>query len=218
MRGLNFKNSVCLSLLGHLAVFSLFSFSFGQRLLPANQTPVYFWGAVLNNYDLRAEGPHYLGLKSMLNRSLEAGGNFIKRLQLAPQEQSGRVSAVTTNYYYKPPINLGIETEKRSFPPGRATTLPHGLRKESVVTLHPVLPYYFTLYFKDRQVVHIELLFNIISGAKTNAIVVKRKISSGNLEVDLLSMRYISHYLFIQQAKFVPDHWQTVRIEFYPKK
>ena len=73
------------------------------------------------------------------------------------------------------------------------------------------------LYFKDRQLAHIELAFNIISGQKINPVVVKRKISSGNLEADLLSMRYISHYLYIQQAAFPSDVWQEVKIELSPK-
>jgi hypothetical protein len=86
-------------------------------------------------------------------------------------------------------------------------------QKESVLVFHPLLPYQLQLYFKDRQTVHIELMFNIISGRENKAIVVKRKISSGNLEADLLSLRYISHYLFIQRARFQPNNWQTVKID-----
>jgi hypothetical protein len=53
----------------------------------------------------------------------------------------------------------------------------------------------------------------VISGDKRNSILVKRRISSGNLEADLLSMRYISRYLFMQQRGFVPNKWQTVKID-----
>jgi len=48
--------------------------------------------------------------------------------------------------------------------------------------------------------------------------VIKRKISSGNLEVDLLTMRYIGHYLFIQQKRFTPNNWQTVKIDLSEKE
>jgi hypothetical protein len=78
---------------------------------------------------------------------------------------------------------------------------------------YPRLPYHFALYFKDRQTVHIELMFQVISGAQRNSILVKRRVSSGNLEADLLSMRYISRYLFIQQRGFAPNKWQTVKID-----
>ncbi|MGE5197021.1 MAG: hypothetical protein ACM3IL_00745, partial [Deltaproteobacteria bacterium] len=73
------------------------------------------------------------------------------------------------------------------------------------------------LYFKDRQAAHIELMFNVLPDGKSNSMDIKRKISSGNLEVDLLTMRYLSHYLFIQQAGFPANKWQTVKIELSPK-
>lgn len=85
--------------------------------------------------------------------------------------------------------------------------------KDSVVMIHPLLPYQLQLYFKDRQSVHLELAFKIISSGHKNYVIVKRKISSGNLEADLLCCRYLGHYLFIQQAKFVPGTWQTVKID-----
>jgi hypothetical protein len=83
--------------------------------------------------------------------------------------------------------------------------------------LYPKLPHHFLIYFKDRQRVHIELMFNIMTKAMINTILIKRKVSSGNLEADLLSMRYMSHYLFIQQSKFIPDKWQTVKIDLWAK-
>jgi hypothetical protein len=82
---------------------------------------------------------------------------------------------------------------------------------------YPRLPEHFLLFFKDRQVVHIELMYNVAPRYKTNVITLKRKISSGNLEADLLSMRYIEHYLFIGQTKFVKNKWQTVKIDLSAK-
>jgi hypothetical protein len=90
-------------------------------------------------------------------------------------------------------------------------------KKEAVIMFYPQLPYNFLIYFQDRQLVHIELMYNIISRDSANSIIIKRKISSGNLEVDLLSMRYIGHYLFIQQDAFAPNIWQTVKIDLSTK-
>ena len=83
--------------------------------------------------------------------------------------------------------------------------------------MHPLLPHDFALYFKDRQIAHVELEFNFVSSRQPAVAVIKRKISSGNLEVDLLSMRYIGHYLFIQQTKFAPNSWRTVKIDLSAK-
>ncbi len=79
--------------------------------------------------------------------------------------------------------------------------------------LYPRLPYDFSLYFRDRQAAHIELAFNIKTAGNREEVAIKRKISSGNLEADLLSMRYISHYLFIQKTRFAPGVWQSVKID-----
>jgi hypothetical protein len=90
-------------------------------------------------------------------------------------------------------------------------------RKDSSIMFHPLLPYQLQLYFKDRQAVHIELQFKIEPGMGRRSIAIRRKISSGNLEADLLSIRYMQHYLFIQQARFSPDTWQTVKIDLTTK-
>jgi hypothetical protein len=90
-------------------------------------------------------------------------------------------------------------------------------RKESSIMLYPALPQHFLLYFKDRQIVHIELLFWIDSIDRTGYVDIKRKISSANPEADLLAMRYISRYLLIQKMQFLPQSWQTVKIELSPK-
>jgi predicted transcriptional regulator len=82
---------------------------------------------------------------------------------------------------------------------------------------YPQLPYYFQIYFKDRQRARIELMFNVVDQDNKNIVMVKRKISSGNLEADLLSMRYIGHYLSIQQAGLPKNNWQSIKIELSAK-
>lgn len=199
-----FKRAVFISLLGHLTVFSIFSLSFGSRLAPANYTGVYFWGGILRHYDFFAqEAQNRLKIK-------EAG-------LIQGQASPGRPLKV--DYSFKPALKLAFSRDKIIFAANTAQAPLRRQAREPAVMFHPVLPYHFTLYFKDRQKAHIELVFNIASGARrANSIIVRRKIASGNLEVDLLSMHYISHYLFLQQARFIPDKWQTVKIEFSPRE
>ncbi|MFA5411323.1 MAG: hypothetical protein WC321_05645 [Candidatus Omnitrophota bacterium] len=198
-----FKRAVFISLLGHLTVFSIFSLSFGNRLAPVNYTDVYFWGGILRHYDFIAQEAHNkLKIK-------EAG---------LIQDKTNPERSLEAGYSFKPALKLAFSRDKIIFTAKIAQAPLRRQVREPVVMFHPVLPYHFTLYFKDRQKAHIELMFNIASGARrANSIIVRRKIASGNLEVDLLSMRYISHYLFLQQARFIPDKWQTVKIEFSPR-
>lgn len=121
--------------------------------------------------------------------------------------------------YIKPRVIFPINNDKIQFAPEPAQKPPHLTKKETPIIFYPRLPHYFTLYFKDRQIVHIELLFNIVSaGNKTNSgISIKRKVSSGNLEADLMCMRYIGRYLFMQKTLFSPDHWQIVKIDLSAK-
>ena len=79
---------------------------------------------------------------------------------------------------------------------------------------YPRLSHDFMFYFKDRQAVHIELMFRIDGNEQMNQVVLKRKISSGNLEADLLCMRYLSHYLYTQKTAMPIDKWQAVKIDF----
>lgn len=112
----------------------------------------------------------------------------------------------------KPAVFEAVVTGKRVFP---CPAAPAVFRREgdSSVMIHPLLPFQLQLYFKDRQSVHLELMFKIIAAGTRRQILVRRKISSGNLEADLLCARYLGHYLFIEQARFVPNTWQSVRID-----
>ena len=203
-----FKKTVFISLLGHITVFSIFSFSFGDRFFRADYTNVSFRGAILRSYDL---------ISSHAFTRPDIKKLFLKRTDISTLDNKNRTFPLISSYYLKPGVKLVFNQDKIIFRQKPAVTLPVTRRKESIIMFHPVLPYNFLLYFKDRQVVHIELMFNLISSGQTHSIVIKRKISSGNLEADLLSMRYISHYLFIQQARFLKNNWQTVKIELTPK-
>lgn len=202
-----FKKSVIISCLWHLTVFSIFSVSSGSRFFRLNYAGVYFWGQVLNAYDFMHRPTPPSGTIKEL---------FFKKPGTAFLDKNRKVIAVSS-YYLKPQVNLALIEEKKPYAQNINFTLKGLAKKESVVMFYPPLPYHLLLYFKDRQQVHIELMFNVVSGLKVNYIEIKRKISSGNLEVDLLTARYLSHYLFIRQMGFPVNSWQTVKIELSPK-
>ncbi len=198
-----FKQTIFISLLGHITLFSLFSFSFGPKIPEADFTHIAFRGAILRISDLAH------------TRNLMEGYETaaIKKSEALVLDKIDRESFLGFRDYLKPPITLPITEDKAVFTKELKPQPPQAIRKQPTIMFYPKLPYNFALYFKDRQIAHIELEFQVISTGKRNSVLVKRKISSGNLEADLLSMRYISHYLFIQQAAFPPDNWQTVKID-----
>lgn len=202
-----FKRTVFISLLGHMALFSIFSFSFGRRLSSLNFNAVSFLGASLHNPDLYGPMiPYARSLKERFRRhSPQILTNAKKEFFFARD-------------YLKPAAAVSFNNEKLFLKetPDLKISKPKG--NETAIMFYPRLPAHFNLYFKDRQAVHIELMYRICrNNAEKPSIIVQRKISSGNLEVDLLTMRYISRYLFVQQVHFPVDSWQKVKIDFSAK-
>lgn len=199
-----FRKTLFISLVGHITVFSIFNLSFGTRIFKADYSSVSFLGSLLNKYDLNIGSyPIPTFIRSGFKNEVGVLA-FPKGKQKTP---------TVSKQYIKPPAFISLNKEKEAIVhmPRMMPKLP--IRKQPTLIFHPYLPYDFLLYFKDRQIVHIELSFNIVSTGKTSTILIKRKVSSGNLEADLLSMRYINHYLFVQQAKFTPNSWQVVKID-----
>ena len=199
-----FMQAIFISFLGHITLFSMFSLSFGPKIPEVNFSRVYFWGAIFRSPDL------------MNNRNFDIGyktGRLTGKSEITVLNKINRENLLASRDYLKPPVSLTFNQEKIAFTRESMPISFMSARKESAIMFYPRLPYHFALYFKDRQTVHIELAFAVISGDKRNSILVKRRISSGNLEADLLSMRYISRYLFMQQRGFVPNKWQTVKID-----
>lgn len=207
MRSQIFKKSIIISTLCHLTVFSLFSFSSGDRLPKINYSGVYFFGGILGNN----------GLIDTQNLNIADIKKFFLNKANTVFLDKNRQHLTVSSYYQKPQVSLAFNEYKQAAPLNTSPSFTKLPKKESVVIFYPQLPYHFLLYFKDRQAVHIELMFNIISNVKTNSIIIKRKISSGNLEADLLTARYLSHYLFIQQMGLPTNNWQSVKIELSPK-
>lgn len=220
-----FKKTIFISLLGHITAFSILSLSFGNRIPKVEYSGVSFWGQILLNSQVtepaiartkvnppplrpgvsltRYYFPAKAGSRPMFPAMRDPVGNLING-----RENEG---------WEKPQLTLTFNTQKASFAEKPKTLLVSSRRKEPTIIFHPLLPYGFTLYFKDREVAHVELMFKIVSSRERDSIVIKRKISSGNLEVDLLTLRYIGHYLFIQQPSFIQNGWQTVKIDLSAK-
>ena len=214
----NLKKNLLISLVCHAVLFSAFTISFGIKMPVLHYPSVSFWGQILNSYDFTRPASSVQNLienRSAAFKRLEdlLAGNPVKVLTVS---QGGNRSLAPETPVIKPLLGESLLPVKQDLTPKPALA---SLRKrrEPVITFHPLLPQHFILYFKDRQTAHIEVMFNIASaGRNVNHIMLQRKISSGNLEADLLSMRYIGHYLFIQEKRFVPDKWQTVKIDLSP--
>lgn len=202
------RKSIFISLLGHLTALSIFTLSFGSRLPALNYSQVNFWGAFpstnqINQVNLGNE--RYNKVNPLLTQD-------ISTLKKMAQEASR-----LPYYYQRPKLDMSLVSEKLVFEEKPSDKMLVSARKIQPIIFHPLLPYNFSLYFKDRQVAHVELMFNVMTSQEKNSIVIKRRISCGNLEVDLLSMRYIGHYLFAQQKNFNPNIWQTVKIDLSAK-
>lgn len=216
-----FRKSVFLSLIGHLALFGIFGFSFGEKFVGPNRTSVSFYGAVLDAADIVPFS--------------SSAGNIPKKSfdSLCKGEKTVRSAALD---FLKPNLRPIMRAEKESFAVLRKQrTVPDDYSKNKpAIMFYPHLPFYFNIYFNDRQSVHIELMFrtySVGSKAMPDYAPVVRKISSGNLEADLLVLRYIGRYLFIQRPPGcfsgksaaagkeagISGGWQTVKIDFSPK-
>jgi hypothetical protein len=200
------RKTVTLSLIGHITAFSIFSFTFCGRNPGINYTNVSFLGSVLRKADLSSQR-----FKNTDNVVL----NF--KPDTSALDKVNREYALVLPQYTKPSVVLPLSDKKMIYALDRKPTAYSWKKEEPVIMLYPELPQNFLIYFKDRQRVHIELEFNVMTSAMTNTVSIKRKVSSGNLEADLFSMRYISHYLFIEQSRFVPNKWQTVKIDLSAK-
>jgi len=201
-----FPKGFVISLAGHLAAFSIFSFSFGKIPEFSNYN---FTGNLLTSGDLSRP------LSGVVAASIVRANNLTEsKINSIVLDKSAQEKGKFPFILNKPQIALSKGEKLKYLKPLVNFPKP---KDKSTIMFYPQLPQSFIVYFQDRQTVHIELDFNITSGRSINSIVVKRKISSGNLEADLLSARYISRYLFMQQARFSLNSTQTVKIDLSTK-
>jgi hypothetical protein len=203
-----FRRTIFISLTGHFIILSILNFSFGTTLRkPKDYESVSFLGQLLGNSQV-AKPLHLFKKNGLIKKEL-----FATKPNAFLSNKIEKVSFLYQSYYVKPHILLAKDIKKGPLTKVSYPVLISSPRKDHAIIFHPVLPYHFTLYFKDRQVAHVELMFNMVPKGPRNSIFLKRKISSGNLEVDLLTMRYMGHYLFIQQSKFSPNAWRTIKVD-----
>jgi hypothetical protein len=204
------RQAVFFSVLGHLTLFTMFGLSFGPRIPAANFTNVSFWGEVFRSSDLIDNRDFAIGGKTA---RLASKSEILALDKINRESQTGYRRLFNNDWQRKPLVSLGPVQDKIEFVEKVTPILLTSQLRQQPIMFYPRLPYRFTLYFKDRQTAHIELMFEVASIGRIRPVLVKRKISSGNLETDLLSMRYISRYLFMQQQAFLPNKWQTVKID-----
>lgn len=200
------KKPLLFSLLSHAAIFGLFTFSLGYKLLNWDSSRVYFLGSLLNEKQFIAQ-----------SRKQDTLLIYEERLPVklpAIEKEAGREYGFSSS---KPTIAALSNQEKIPFSPPKVPLEFVKAKADASIMFYPEIPYHFLLYFKDRQVANIEIMFNLTPGKEANYINIKRRVSSGSLEADLLSMRYLSHYLFVQQNRFAPNKWQAVKIELRAK-
>ena len=197
-------------MLGHLTVFSIFSLSFGMRMPQAEYPNISFWGQLFSGNQFSINAAHTYLSESKVFLSAKPNTSAL--------DKTNKIVFLTSRKYFKPKVALAFNIEKEVFVPKQGPLeAPKIIRREPAIVFHPILPYDFTLYFKDRQVAHAELMYKTVPYSLGSTIMIKRKISSGNLEVDLLSQRYISRYLFMQRENINLTGWRTVKIDLSSK-
>lgn len=204
------RQAVFISVLGHLTLFTMFSLSFGPKIPAVNFTNVSFWGEIFRSSDLINKRNFGIGNNKT---GLAPKSEILVLDKINRENQTGYRPLFNNDWQRKPLVSLAPAQEKIELVEKVTPISVIPQVRQQAIMFYPSLPYHFALYFKDRQTAHIELMFQVALTGKVRSVLVKRKISSGNLETDLLSMRYISRYLFMQQQAFLPNKWQTVKID-----
>lgn len=209
--------NIFISLLWHVSLFFVFGISFGHKNPVLIQPPISFWGEVLSKYDVVSSESRMSAYKPLIKTDIFYARDTVRKKwdRVMPDKKLQEEFPVNLPLYIKPSLTLAFDDAKRDLSP-RFETPVLSRRRQDAITFRPSLPQHFILYFKDRQSAHIELMFKIVDTKSAHYTVLQRKISSGNLEFDLLSKRYIGYYLFIQHNRFPLNKWQTVKIDLSP--
>ncbi len=203
-KGIGLITAVIVSLLCHVFCFANIEFTFGKDDSAGDLrfSEVYFLGSILPTFDSFAKLPQETdSYDSRLNNRF-----FVNTLDLGSSLEYNWPQSVPSSQDVSL-VNLTDDKIIYALPvPSLKNKQPH-----SSVIFYPSMPYHFLLYFKDRQSVHIEVSFYISPKGKVTRM--KRKVSSGNPEVDLLVMRNLTHFLNLCKSDLTLGAWQTVKVD-----
>jgi len=197
------KFALIVSLACHVVCFRGVDFTFGKKLdaQSLKAFKIFFLGSILGGEDsLQSESDSPVGMDKLTQRlflnMLQVqplpGYEFTSQKQ-APEKLSLMKLTQEKISYYKP----CAPAQRKEIEPS--------------VMFYPSMPYHFLLYFKDRQTAYMEVDYYISAHGKVMGI--KRRVSSGNPEVDLLIMRNLVQFLELYKSNLVLDSWQTVKID-----
>lgn|GEM_PF-5314618 len=198
--------AIVVSLCGHLLGFSFIQPSLDTAYSEAKFLKIFFLGSLFDQKEILLPIVNNEVIKEdFLNKKITLN---LKTVYLKPHYKGIEFLNLKIN---RGLFNLNLNNEKKIIYPSPEHYL---LKKETPLMFYPYLPYSFLIYFKDRQKAYLEFSFYI---SKSKLVSINRKITSANLEVDLLVMRYISRSLYLIKDSFPTDCWQTVKIELKQK-
>ena len=204
------RNALFVSLIWHILCGGVIDPTFGEILGNAHFPEVLFLGSILDSRDLVSHSQEKREDRHSKDSLYSYINLFNFKTSVLSKEKGESFSSLIK--YKRPLFNLSYQPEEKIITRAR---LDHSIldeyKKDSSLVFYPRLPYSFLIYFKDRQKAHIEFSFFI---SKEGVITfIDRKITSGNLEVDLLASRYINRHLNLIKGQFLTDTWQTVKID-----
>jgi len=196
--------AIFISLICHIFCFSSVEFIFtnGSAGKGVDLARIFFLGPILQEGDYYSQPT--AGLDSRIGRLNSRIFADMLNAEASPRHE------IAPDYGKHSSVNL-IDNKIVYFNDSPA---PKTDRQESSIMFYPPIPYHFLLYFRDRQTAHMEVAFYISPEGKILGL--KRKISSGNPEVDLLIMRNLTHFLSLSKSNFALGSWQTVKIDLSP--
>jgi len=203
---LNLKSAIFISLICHIVMFNNIELTFSNRIAEKGRvfafSKIFFLGSILDtSTPLGIDGEHSRKIGYSLDRIITKS-NAGLYMGIKPALEL---------YTTKSNAGLYLGNKITYFQP---SPIPLIRQANSGIMFYPPMPYHFLLYFKDRQTAHMEVAFYISPEGKVARI--KRKISSGNPEVDLLIMRNLTHFLNLCESNFALGSWQTVKIDLSP--
>jgi len=235
------KFAVIASLFCHILMINSIEFTFGRKAGEEDSvfSKVFFLGSILEGIDYNSKIENLSRPKSPTKKMIKSH-NDAEDPHCYTSRLDARYFANMIRVKSSPIYDLGLLYRNQNFdksvlnttegmPRGslplvnltedkatyfKSTPLLKTKKTDSSLMFYPPMPYHFLLYFKDRQTAHMEVAFYISS--KSKVVGMKRMISSGNPEVDLLIMRNLNHFLNICKSNLKLGSWQTVKVDLSP--